>query len=125
MTKAKQQELKDCPFCGNLPMDEFDGYLQCAVDYDCPIYEIGMSLKDWNTRPNPWHSISNEGNPKEIGTYLVTIKDADGRFVAPLSYWPDDGKWIAISDPEPTVDPSKVVSWMPLPDPFIEEGEHG
>lgn len=65
-----------------------------------------------------WVPIS-EGNPKEKGCYLVTVKHwVDGKPVAREAYW-NGADWLSC-DKRHEITP-RVIHWMPLPEPAKEE----
>lgn len=61
-----------------------------------------------------WIPIS-EGNPKEKGCYLVTVKNwVDGKLVAREAYW-NGADWLSC-DKRNEITP-RVIHWMLLPEP--------
>ena len=63
-------------------------------------------------------------NPVESGKYIVTLKDADGYYVNTAEWNPTfGGRWQDVFFDCEYRDISNVVAWMPLPEPYREEGE--
>lgn len=72
-----------------------------------------------------WHT--KDEKPEKAGTYLCTLFDMGGTFLA-LCEWNDTfgGRWQAVFEGEDSYsDIGNVLAWMPLPEPYREEKNNG
>lgn len=68
-----------------------------------------------------WHT--KDEKPEKAGTYLCTLFDMGGTFLA-LCEWNDTfgGRWQTVFEGEDSYsDIGNVLAWMPLPEPYREE----
>lgn len=68
-----------------------------------------------------WHT--KDEKPEKAGTYLCTLFDMGGTFLA-LCEWNDTfgGRWRAVFEGEDSYsDIGNVLAWMPLPEPYERE----
>lgn len=84
------------------------------------IYKINRLPAANVTLMQGWVPIS-EGNPKEKGCYLVSVKHwVDGKPVTREAYW-NGADWLSC-DKRNEITP-RVIHWMPLPEPPKEDND--
>ena len=132
-TSTPGDHASNCEQCPYWKKERLDGRLKEKLGTDtwasCDIDKIGLDAADLierltaeNAAPRekpPWKTVL-EGNPKEKGCYLVTVKHwFDGKPVAREAFW-NGTDWLSC-EKRREITP-RVTHWTPLPE-VPEEGE--